>query len=266
MFRAKSGSGAAPRSAPGPDHEGTPSPTLGTGGAAARAAAMARTARVVAAGMPQHVVERGHPRRCALRDDPEACCFLAPAGALRLQRNPSELRASCRPEAAGAVPGAALRAARRAGVEDWRRQDPLWVVEGRHRGQRSWWWMRTRRCRHSARGLCPVWRVVVGSTGLLKWRAMRCSWPLGWRVVGPQPGTYALTMRCAAPAGPVELVANLEGRSVMARVPRTSGGRVTLNLGTWRLRRTGARLVRVRCSPTPPLQVESLDRVPCAVP
>ena len=102
--------------------------------------------------------------------------------------------------------------------------------------------------------------------GYKQWTAYRCRWTMGWVKDVTQPGTYALTMRCAAPAGPVALTANLDGRDVAAQVPRTSGEAVTLNLGTWRIKRAGAHTVRVRWSPpVPPLNIESIDLVPTSV-
>jgi hypothetical protein len=88
-----------------------------------------------------------------------------------------------------------------------------------------------------------------------------------WVIGVPQPGTYAVTMRCKAPAGPVALKANLDGRSVAAHVPRTGREPVTLNLGTWRLKGAGPHVVRIRWSPpVPPLNVESIDLVPSTAP
>jgi hypothetical protein len=114
-----------------------------------------------------------------------------------------------------------------------------------------------------------VGALVVAATafvGYKQWTAYRCRWTMGWVKDVPQPGTYALTVRCTAPAGPVALTANLDGRDVAAQVPQTSGEPLALNLGTWRLKRAGAHTVQLRYSPVPPLNVQSVDLVPCGTP
>ena len=108
--------------------------------------------------------------------------------------------------------------------------------------------------------------AAIAFVGYKQWTAYRCRWTMGWVKNVPQPGTYAVTMRCRAPAGPVALTANLDRRNVAAQVPQTSGEPVTLSLGTWRIKRAGALTVRIRWSPVPPLNVESIDLVPSAVP